>query len=246
MKALLLIVALSMPSWATWTLTQVASNNACTNITTCAVTVTSTGAGHLLVFGLIATVASTTISSVTSGACSVAWAHPAGTNGTGTGSVDLFYCTNSVTAQTSITVTANQAMGNNSIAVVWEANSTLGSIAIDSGATPAGLSPTATCTACAGKALTLSGNNNFIAGVANCGGTCSAVTGTGFTNDLTNPLGDGVMHGITSGSVTAPATWTQTSGVMLANAAAFTEASGGAAAAIGVDKRRKLQKLGVL
>lgn len=222
---------LCSPAWATWTLSQVKD---CTFNTgsSCAVTVTSTGAGHLLVAGIIDGNTANTISSVTSAACSGTWTHApnSAASGAGDGSSDLFYCTNAAAAQTSITVTTTNAAsgGTTIIAVIWEASSSLGNIAIDSGATPSQHTTDATCTSCAGVSLTLSGNNDFIAGLAPCGGSCTGVTGTGWTNDLTNPGGDGVAHGITSGSQASPATWTQTpSATLVCSAAAFQETSGG-------------------
>lgn len=232
----------SSPSWATWTLTQVKDNTTC-NGTTCAVTVTSTGSAHLLVAGIISG-SNITISSVTAGACSGTWTHAATSNlfVTGDGAVDLYYCTSSVSAQTSISIAIS---GNTTyIAVIWEASSSLGTIALDSGATPSSNRTGATCTACAGTSLTLSGNNDFIAGLSANGGTGTGVTGTGCTNDLANPGGDGVMHCITSGTGTYPATWAQSSATIAMDAAAFQETSGGAAAA-GFNKRRKLETLGL-
>jgi hypothetical protein len=76
-----------------------------------------------------------------------------------------------------------------------------------------------------------------------CVNGCTAVTGTGWTFD-TGVSGQGFAHGITSGSQTAPATWTQTSGAIKCNAAAFQEASG-AAPVVSPSKRSKLTKLGV-
>jgi hypothetical protein len=127
--------------------------------------------------------------------------------------------------------------------IIWEASSSLGNIAVDAGATPSSNRSDAACTSCTGVALTLSGNNDFIAATAPCGDTCTGLTGTGWTNDLSNPGSDGVGHGITSGSQNAPATWTQSSSATLVcSAAAFQEtASGGAAA--GFSKRKKLAKL---
>lgn len=220
MKLILALLLFCSPAFATWTLTQVKDTTTC-NGTTCAVTVTSTGSAHLLVAGILPQTTSTTITGVTAGACTGSWTHAASTNTTG---VDLYYCLNSVSGQTSITITGSGSIGTGAgIAIIWEAASSLGTIAVDSGATPSGIKSDTTCTACAGVTLTLSGNNDFIAGLANCGGTCSNLVGTGFTNDLSNPGSDGVMHGITSASLTAPTTWTQTSGTLICNAAAFQE-----------------------
>ena len=243
------VMAWCAPAHATWSLVQVKDNTACTSGTTCAVAVTSTGAGNLLVAG-VQNFATTSISSVTAGACATTWTHAPSGNlfVSGVGAVDLYYCTQSNSAQTSITITVGSAFGTNGVGIIWEASSSLGSIAIDSGATPSGnKNDSTTCTSCAGVALTLSGNNNFTAAVAACGGTCSAVTGAGWTNDLANPNGNGIAHGLnTTGSITAPATWTQTSSTLVCDAISFQEASGGGGAASGITKLRKLERLGVI
>jgi hypothetical protein len=216
------------PVHHTWTLSQVKDNTTGSG-TTVAVTVVSTGSGHLLVAGLLDGTTGDTISAVTAAACTGSWTHATNTvvSLTGAGSADLYYCLNSASGQTSITITHTSC--TICVGVIWEAASTLGNIAVDAGATPSGNHTDSACTSCAGVALTLSGNNDFIAALAVCGATCSGVTGTGWTNDLSNPTGDGVAHGITSGSQTAPTTWTGTSGIIGSNAAAFQEtASGGA------------------
>jgi hypothetical protein len=232
-KQLILCIALlCSPAWATWTLTQVKATSTCSTVTTCAVTVTSTGAGHLLVAGVITPGATTdAITTLTSGACAVSWVHCANCSlaASGDGGVDMSYCLNSASGTTSITITVTSAPAANWIAVIWEASSSLGNIAKDSGATPSGTKSDTTCTSCAGVSLTLSGNNNFIAALGAAGATATGVTGTGWTNDLSNPSGDGIAHGITSGSQTAPATWTQASATFVANALAFQESAGGVA-----------------
>lgn len=225
----LLLLLCATPANATWTLVQVKDNNASCNAS-CPVTVTATAAGNLLVAGVIAANTGITISSV-SGGCTGAWTHATNTavSGAGDGSSDLFYCLNSSAGATTITLTLSS--GPSGPGIVWEAHSSVGSIAVDSGATPSGAKTDASCTSCAGTSLTLSGNNDFIVALAACGSSCSGLTGTGWTNDLANPIGDGIGHGITTGSLTAPATWTQSpAGTLVSNAAAFQEGSGGAAA----------------
>jgi len=251
MKKLLysLSLLLCSPCWATWTLTQgpsTAINNACaTGSTTCAVTVSSTGSSHLLVAGIASTANGTTISSVTPAACSVTWTHASSANLAGSaGSVDLYYCTKSASGQTSITITVNAAPGAAWTAAIWEASSSLGTIAIDSGATPSGnKNDSSNCTSCAGVSLTLSGNNDFIAAIATPGDTGTGLTGTGWTNDKVDASTNLYGHGITSGSQTAPATWTQTTAnPLLCDAAAFQETSGTVAPA-GFNKKRKIEKM---
>lgn len=229
----------------TWTLVQVKDNVTCTSGTTCAVTVTSTGSGNLLVAGVM-NFGAQTVSSVTAGACSGAWTtpSPSAAFSSGIGSVDMKYCLSSVAAQTSITITGGSAFGTNGVGVIWEFSSNVGSIARDSGATPSGTKSDTTCTACAGVTLTLSGNNNATALLAACGGTCSALTGTGCTNDLANPNGNAIGHCInTTGNLTAPTTWTMTSETLGASAAAFQETAAGASSGF-LSKYRKLEHLG--
>lgn len=211
-----------------------ADNASCTS--SCAVTVTSTGSGHLLVAGIISSNSTAaTISSVTAAACSGSWVHCTNCSlANSTGNVDFSYCLNSASGQTSITITPSATLSAG-IGVIWEAQSTLGNIAKDSGTTPSGthFDSSSCTTTCAGVSLTLSGNNDFIAAVASCGGTCSAVSGTGWTNDKSNPGGDAAAHGITSGTQTAPTTYTQTSGLLVCAAIAFQETSSGSSTAPG-------------
>jgi hypothetical protein len=54
-------------------------------------------------------------------------------------------------------------------------------MALDTGAVPAQKASDATCTACAGVPLTLSGNADFIVVMSGGGGSVSGLTGTGFT-----------------------------------------------------------------
>jgi hypothetical protein len=59
---------------------------------------------------------------VTSGACNVAWAHATNTavSFTGNGSSDIYYCTDSVSGQTSITVTVSgTGWTGGGAAVIW-------------------------------------------------------------------------------------------------------------------------------
>jgi hypothetical protein len=242
---LALVACLPGTAHATWTLTQVKSTSACNS--PCAVTVTSTGASHLLVAGVTGPTG-VSISSVSAAACSGSWTHAAGSNISNTlAAIDQYYCTSSASGQTSISITLAGTCSATCLGAIWEASSSLGTIALDSGATPAAtLFDSANCTTCSGVALTLSGNNNFVTALAACANACSGLTGTGFTNDLANPNGNGFAHGIKSGSLTGPASWSQSpTGTLDASAAAFQETAGGGAAS-GITKLRKLERLGVI
>lgn len=216
----------------TWTLAQV--KTAVCSATPCSVTITAATGGNLLVANLLNDTTTSTISSVTAGACNVAWVISAATamTQTGDGSGEFAYCLNAVAGTTAVAISMSTGCAASSCSTtIWEASSSTGSIALDTGATPAGKVSDTTCTSCAGAALSLSANNKFIAVSAAAGNTCTGLTGTGFTNDFTS-LGDCQGHGIniaTSGTVTSPATWTQGSGTLIGNAIAFQEAAGAGA-----------------
>lgn len=192
----------------TFSLTQVKSNNSCSG-TTCTITVTSTGAGHSAVIGIMASV-STTISSATG--CSTAWtvqANTAAGNST-TGFTSMAYCLSLTGGSTTIVLT-NSNNSWNGPGIFWETSSTT------TASFDVSNSNLQSCTtSCTGTALTLAGANDAIFTIASCGGTCSAVTT--YTADLSFPSGDGVAHLLNTVSGSAP-TWTQTSSTALTSAA---------------------------
>ncbi|SRR5579884_409144 len=220
--------ACSAPAWATWSLTQVNGSSSCgASSTTCTVTLSSTGAGHLLVAAVITSKSTTDpITAVTSALCASTWVHcpSCSAASSGPGSVDAYYCLNSAAGQTSGTFTITSSTGSSWIAVIFEAAAT-GAIALDSGATPDATKVDSTnCTSCAAPSLTLSGNNDFIVSVAGCGSTCTGVSGAGWTNDLSNPDGDAIAHGLNVTSMGL--TWTQSSSsTLVTTAIAFQESS---------------------
>lgn len=220
-KQLILVLALlTSPAWATWTLVQTASivnTGACTGTTSCAITVASTGTGNLIVLAyLSATTTAVTISSVSGGGtythctnCSIF--------GVTTGSLDMSYTLASVSGATTITMTLS-ATASVPIGMMWEFHSTTG-FALDTSNTISD----ATCTACAGPSLTLTGANDVIAAAAANGGTGSGVTGTGWVNDQANPSGDSMAHALNVATMSM--TFTQTSSILRAAAMAFKETS---------------------
>jgi len=110
MRTLVLVLILSCASWATFTPVQHVSNTACGSSNTCALTVASTGSGHLLVVALNIQNPSRTISSISAGCAS--WAHGANTAGTNASySTDIYYCLNSTAGVTSMTVTLAGGIG---------------------------------------------------------------------------------------------------------------------------------------
>ena len=118
MARLILALLLCAPAWATFTIdagspvNDTAGVAGCNNSsgTSCAVTVTSTSTGHLMIFewwGL------TTPPSAVSGGCG-AWVNPAGSNvNNGTIGMSTWYCLSSTSGVTTITatVTSNSSRG---------------------------------------------------------------------------------------------------------------------------------------
>jgi hypothetical protein len=205
-----------------WSKTQVAHISAGCTVTPCVVTLASTGANHALVVAMLSNAAAT-MGAPPAGACNVAWIHGPNAPAAGSGNtLDAYYCTQSVSGVTSFSQPITSFGGGTADVVVWEAVPPLTTIAIDAGSNPANKVADTTCTSCAGVPLTLSGNPNFI--IVLSGGTAniSGLTGTGFTYDGTaGNFGDGFGSGITTGSLTAPATWTATSGTIEAYALAL-------------------------
>lgn len=238
MKTAILLLALlaSSPAWATWSLdaSYPADNVACT-ATTCAVTIPSTTAHHILAVGMLFANSGVTISSITAGVCNVAWARPVSPttvsiSSAGKGGLDFMWCSDAVGGQTTLTITSSGSTGT-STGYAFSFAKTLSTPAIDSGATAtSNASPTA-CTACAGIALTLSGNNDFCIASAAGSNNITGLTGTGWVNDLANPINDGIAHLLnnTSTSLTAPTTWTHSAAGtgIIENAACFQETGGG-------------------
>jgi hypothetical protein len=216
-----------------WTSTQVTKSANCT-AATCTDTVTSTGAHHALGVSLIGNSTGITISSVTAGFCNTTWTHAPATNtsNASTGSVDSYYCTDSVAGQTSLVVGQTGGGGNTYFVVFFEATPTLSTVAFDTGTTPSSGGTSSSSTAPPGTTLNLSANSHYVFGVSACQNSCNSTnfSGTGCVNDLANPSGDTVFHCIssTSGSQAYPATFSQSpAGVVSENAAAFQETSGG-------------------
>jgi hypothetical protein len=204
-----------------WTKIQVAHIAAGCTVSPCVVTLASTGANHALIMATLSNAASTT-GAPPAGACNVAWIHGPNAPAAGSGNtLDAYYCPQSVSGVTSFSQPITSFTGGTVDVIVWEAAPPLPTIAIDSGANPANKVADATCTSCAGVPLTLSGNANFI--IVLSGGTAnvSGLTGTGFTYDGGSNFGDSFGSGITTGSLTAPATWTATSGTLEAYALAL-------------------------
>src|SRR5579871_1271764 len=131
--SLLCALLIAAPASATITLTQVKANSACSGAgTTCAVSVTSTGAGHALFAGMIGGDTTTNpLTGVTAGACSGSWVHcPNCSAGAAAGSVDGFYCLSATGGSTTITLTRTNTNGNGWIAIIFEVQTTLSGFAL--------------------------------------------------------------------------------------------------------------------
>jgi len=220
----LLVMLITTPAWATFTLVQAKVNSACAS-STCTVTVTSTGAGHGIIVG-IAMSSNVTISSVSGGGTYTLCGVGCQKGNATTGWTDMAYTTNSTSGATGITITFSA--GASGVAFAWEVSSS-STISFD---VVGGVLQTTNCTSCTGASLGLTGSNDFIAAIASCGGTCSAVTP--YTSDNSFPSGDGQAHALNTGSGTAP-TWTQspTNPIALASVAFKDAGGGGGSTAVG-------------
>ena len=209
---LMFALLFSAPSWATWTMVQHPKNTACTTSnTTCAVTMTqSTGSGNVLIAVMGDNSSADTISSITSAACTGTWTlcttlgcHAS--DSTAAVAVDMAYCLNSASGQTSISITRTGGTTGWTSAV-FEYSFTAGNtVAIDTGS---GIDDSTSTTPQNGPALTLSGSNDLIVQTFRCGTTkhVTAVSGT-YTNPADFSSNQGWAGSINTSSGTAPS-WT--------------------------------------
>jgi hypothetical protein len=219
----LLVVLFTTPAWATFTLVQAKVNGSCASAN-CNVTVTSTGAGHSIIVGVVMN-SNVTISGVIGGGTyTLCGANCQKGNGT-TGFTDMAYTLSSTSGTTTIEI--DLSAGSSGVAYAWELSST-STITFDVGNS---ILQTTNCTSCTGASLTLTGSNDFIAAIASCGGTCSAVTP--YTADNAFTAGDGQAHSLNTSSGTAP-TWTQspTNPIALASLALKDAGGGGGSTAV--------------
>jgi hypothetical protein len=231
-KLLPILVLLSVSCFGgTWALVQKPCNTACpASGTTCAVTVTSTGTGNILISTSIKDSASntTTISSVSGGGT---WTHPTGANGVdaSAGSSDSAYNLSSTSGATSITLTMSAASATIWTACVREYSLTGATAAFD---TTANRDQSTAATSFAGATLTLTGTNDLIVQYGTDTGACSAISGTGYGNfgqtGNTAPNGNCIGDALNV-SVGTANTWTTGSGRAALGAIAIKE-SGAAAA----------------
>jgi hypothetical protein len=217
-----------IPEARAWTQTQVQHIAAGCTVSPCVVSLSATGANHLLVVGFEDNAFTDVMGAPPSGACALPWVHapnapaayaPAGDLN------DIYYCLQSNSGITSFSQPVTTFTGTADV-IVWEAISTLPRFALDSGANPGNKVANASCTSCSGVPLTLSGNSDFIVVMSGGAGAVSGLTGAGFTYDGTTSFGDGFGHSMTVGSLTAPTTWIASAGLNGAYAVAFQETGG--------------------
>src|SRR5581483_8583218 len=106
--SLLIVLACSSPCWATWALISATTPKSCAASTSCAVTVASTGSGHLMVARAAFASSSSVITSA-SGAGT--WVHPTGCHGSDAngGGGDWIYNLSSTSGATSVTLNYSPA-----------------------------------------------------------------------------------------------------------------------------------------
>lgn len=184
----------------------------------CTVTVSSTGAGHLLVAITAFSDASTrSLSSVSGGET---WTHCAGTNGCNFGTsplwTDASYVLSAAGGATALTCNLSSAASDYIACIVLEYAWSGSTITFD---TSNGGSDNY-CTSCAGQALTIGGSKDVIIQVGVPLNSLTAITGSYTTPGLFH--GAAVAGMINTNDGTAP-TWTQdSSGLVAIMAIAFS------------------------
>lgn len=240
MKKLFLMFALilcSAPAWATFTLVQNVNNDACGSgsITSCTLTVASTGSGHVIVVIGAWAVTNRSITSITGG--SGTYTHcTACTTGSGVSvSSDISYTLNSTSGSTSIVMNfAASATAADVTAEMFEFSFTGTSVLYDTGNTQFNTTNTER------GGVTLSGitgtNDLLIQGISlSANATITAVNSPysgGTTNFQANgTFGTGFVALPNSVSTTAPTyTWT-TNAFSAGTAIAISETASGSNAA---------------
>lgn len=204
----------------TYSLVQEKFNATCSSSsTTCAVTVSSTAAGNLLVVGYegVSANSTTDLSSVSGGGtyvhCSNCYSKDLSS---GNGDVsDMGYVLSATGGVTSITCNLFASIGHGWFCFAVEYHRSSGSWAFDTGGAN---SHTAACTACAGVTLT-GGSNDTIVQIASPSGTPSSITPSGTwanPNDVTNTIA-----GALGVAASTAITFNQTSAIMAVSAEAF-------------------------
>lgn len=199
--------------------------------TSCVVTVTSTGTGHLLLITCYPAAAATTCSAASGGGT---WVHPgscAATSTTAVGAVDFLYALSSTSGATSVTVTFSAANGNVNAVEEAEYSTTATPWTFGGCGTPLSNQTATTSPHTPSINPAGAGTSNLIAGAIFTAGSVSAgstVSGTGWTTPIVDaPGGDAYDDGLGVASGSTTATFTQTSGAYCSSAIWFYDASGG-------------------
>lgn len=203
-KLLAILLCLSQPSWATWSVVQAKTNAG--GGSPCAVTMTSISAGNTLAVSIKGGTGSVQpITAVSSTGDS--WSSPAismSVADTSSGFLDMWYLLSAAGGETSISITSTV---NTTTCFAWELHSTVGTGQFDTAGTRDQNTGTGTP---AGVTLTLTGSNDAIIQNIQPGGTVTAINGTFFS-----PAGIAIGQGISASTNTATGaapTWTQTAG----------------------------------
>jgi hypothetical protein len=226
--ALLLLAIVLSPSraHATWGFVQHKENAPCSSSSsTCAVTVTSTGSGHVgVILGIAGSNSTTaTISSVSGGGT---WTVPPSSgcslgNSAPGGMVSCAYTLSTAASATSITVTWGTSSPGSYVSVdFYEFSFTASSVALDKVGTQAVTTAAANLP---GVTLTLTGTNDVIVQAGQFSASATACASPYNTNSAF-PNGNAACYAINQSSGTA-VTYTNTSSSAVFNAIAIKEVS---------------------
>lgn len=218
-------MGLSSHAWGTFSAGQHALKS-CTNITTCAITITSGTAGRLGVVYIQGNNANNlTLNSVSGNINSTTgWTLCASCHfRDGTNWVEMAYTLSTQSGDTTITITMSGAVGTNVTAGYVDFGFTSGPVSLDTQGV--GDESGVACTSCAGITLTLTGTNDVIIQQAVAANNITAVSAGWTIVDGCNFANSGgcVADSLNTNSGTGP-TWTQqASGIVDVGAIAFKE-----------------------
>ena len=215
------LLSAASPVHASFTLVRDTGHFCSTAATSCSVTVTALGAGHLVYVAGAESTNTVSLSSVT--ATGETFTVDSGCRNAGdstTGGTDCAYTLSAVGGAT--TVTCNWSASTAGTCYVKEFPFTNSPASKDASSS---IFDSSACGSCPGVALTLTGTNDVIMQAAACGDTCTAISSP-YTGTFNVGDGNGYAHSLNTTSGTAP-TWTQTSSARLAgHAIAFKESAG--------------------
>ena len=236
-RALLIFWLLGSSAWATWGTPKVATPANCPNATTCSVTVSPTGGGHLLVLYTTTVNQNVTITRVAGGAAGAfnsatptSWYHPSGggrpskscsASDSVAGSVDCAFVYSSTAGATTVTVTYSGPTGGAKV-FLYEVSYTNGPIAMDVNPTSQDQMPSGSRTE--GVGLNLTGSNDLVVQAINGQNPLASINGRYIATSSQNSA-TAYLANTTAGA--APA-WTQSRAPAHAavSAISFTEAAG--------------------